>query len=167
MPVFVDFYRECLILLRDNLLAVAPEEGCALLLGEKKKSFQHPNEPYWQIQRIWPCRNVWAPSFSEQFEQSSITENTTRAGLSRLNRYVIDPLEQLDAQRWARKNNLEILGSAHSHPRSAAIPSLTDQELSFAPGLKVIVDGQGHVRAWWVCRNRTSEEIQIKHLSQY
>ena len=53
MPWRLRFDRDCLIVLRRSLLAVAPEEGCALLLGD---SGWDP-----RVRVVWPCCNVWRP----------------------------------------------------------------------------------------------------------
>lgn len=94
------------------LLAAAPEEGCALLLGRR--------DP-WHIDQIWPCLNVWEPP------------------PERRRRFALDPREQLQAQKWARARGLTVLGSAHSHPLSAPAPSALDRSLAFAPTLMLIL----------------------------
>ncbi|MDP4707389.1 MAG: M67 family metallopeptidase, partial [Cyanobium sp. MAG_237] len=102
-----------LTVLRPILASSEPEEGCALLLGERL-------DYDWQLRLIWPCCNVWP-----QPQQ-------------RCRRFAIDPREQLQAQKWGRAHGLELLGSAHSHPTSGAVPSDTDLELTVAPALVVI-----------------------------
>jgi proteasome lid subunit RPN8/RPN11 len=106
------------------LRAAAPEEGCALLLGCR-------HGPLWWLQRVWPCRNAWEPA------------------RERCRRFALDPREQLQAQGWARRHSVEVLGAAHSHPRSPAIPSATDRALTPLPSLMLIlgVDGLG---CWWL-----------------
>jgi len=98
------------------LRAAAPHEGCALLLG-----LQHNAEL--SLERIWPCCNSWLPA--EQRRQ----------------RFLLDPREQLHAQRWARAHQLQVIGAAHSHPSSPAVPSATDLELCFGPTLMLIRSG--------------------------
>ena len=48
-------------------------------------------------------------------------------------RYVVDPLAILRADRMARDAGMEIVGFYHSHPDHPAIPSATDTELAW-PG---------------------------------
>ena len=119
----------CLIVLERTLLAAAPEEGCALLIGQQLGSTL-------ALQLIWPCRNHWQPA------------------VQRLRRFSLDPREQLLAQRWCRARGLHVIGAAHSHPISAAVPSSTDQALCVGPTLMVIRTGlqQGlaALRAWWM-----------------
>lgn len=111
------------------MLAVAPEEGCALLLGQRCGTTL-------QLRRIWPCCNIWQPA------------------QQRPQRFQLDPREQLLAQRWGRQRQLQVLGAAHSHPRSAAIPSATDRALCLGPTLMLIrsglLRGDAAFRAWWL-----------------
>lgn len=111
-PVRLTVDRRVLITLGRVFDAAQPWEGCALLLGQPG-SHTH-------LQQIWPCLNSWPD------------------GPERTRRFSVDPREQLLAQRWARQRGLAVLGSAHSHPQSAAIPSRLDQELTVAPALMLI-----------------------------
>ena len=97
------------------LQAALPQEGCALLLG------QGAGARTWRLWRVWPCLNIWEPS-SERGQ-----------------RFCIDPREQLLAQKWGRSRGLQLLGSAHSHPATAPIPSRLDQILTLGPTLMVIL----------------------------
>jgi proteasome lid subunit RPN8/RPN11 len=103
-----------LTVLRQILVSAAPEEGCALLLGERL-------DDGWRLRWIWPCCNVW-PVPGE-----------------RCRRFAIDPREQLLAQKWGRVRGLEVLGAAHSHPSSPAVPSSTDRHLTLQPALMLIL----------------------------
>lgn len=117
-----------LTVLRPILASAEPEEGCALLLGERL-DFD------WQLRLIWPCCNVWP-----QPQQ-------------RCRRFAIDPREQLQAQKWGREQGLELLGSAHSHPTSGPVPSDTDRSLCAISTLMVILGAQnlgGELVAWWL-----------------
>ena len=56
------------------------------------------------------------------------------------NRFLIDPKDHIDARREARARRLEVVGFYHSHPHSAAEPSLTDvREASYPDHLYLIV----------------------------
>ncbi len=123
-----------LTVLRRILASAAPLEGCALVLGERL-------DDGWRLRWIWPCCNVW-PVPGE-----------------RCRRFAIDPREQLLAQKWGRARGLEVLGAAHSHPRSPAVPSSTDHSLTLMPALMLIlgrdpVPDQHQVQeelvAWWL-----------------
>ena len=111
-------------------------EGCALLLGRR-----HDTEL--QLERIWPCCNSWQPP-----EQ-------------RRERFLLDPREQLQAQRWARERDLQVLGAAHSHPTSPAVPSSTDRELCFGPTLMLIRTGLTETGS---CEDNAGEENTV-HVS--
>jgi proteasome lid subunit RPN8/RPN11 len=69
-------------------------------------------------------------------------------------RFSLDPREQLLAQRWCRSRGLTVLGAAHSHPSSAAVPSSTDRALCVGPTLMLIRSGlplgRAALRAWWI-----------------
>ncbi len=105
-----------------DLAGAAPEEGCALLLGQRVRAGSG-----WLLELglVWPCLNRWEPRGE------------------RAQRFLIDPREQLLAQRWGRQRGLQVLGSAHSHPTSAARPSATDLALAVAPTLMLIRSGLG------------------------
>lgn len=122
-------------------MAASPREGCALLLGRQMGSTL-------LLERIWPCCNSWQPAEERPW------------------RFLIDPREQLLAQRWARERDALVLGAAHSHPSSAAIPSARDLSLCCGPTLMLIrsgldaADGRRQpqpdrdliqpLRAWWL-----------------
>ena len=117
-----------LTVLRRILASAEPDEGCALLLGERL-------DVDWQLRWVWPCCNVWP------------------LPLQRCRRFAIDPREQLQAQKWGRAQGLEVIGSAHSHPSSGAVPSGTDRSLCGVPTLMVILGAQGlgsELAAWWL-----------------
>jgi proteasome lid subunit RPN8/RPN11 len=46
-------------------------------------------------------------------------------------RYLMDPKDQLAAEKYARAQNLEIVGYYHSHPDHPARPSATDNAQSW------------------------------------
>ena len=101
--------------------AAVPEEGCALVLGQQLKD--PLNSEVLQLSEVWPCLNIWEPK------------------AERCQRFLIDPREQLLAQRWARQRGVQVLGSVHSHPTSPAEPSATDLALAVAPTLMLIRSG--------------------------
>ena len=111
--------------LRAVLASAAPQEGCALLVGSR-------HGPSWRLQWVWPCLNSWPRP-----EQRST-------------HFALDPREQLVAQKWARQRGLAVLGSAHSHPSSAPVPSPTDLRLALRPCLMVIGGPGDGLRAWWL-----------------
>lgn len=120
--------------------AAAPQEGCALLLGTARSSA-------WRLLHVWPCCNAW-PDPAE-----------------RRRRFAIDPREQLLAQKWARRHQLSVLGTAHSHPDSPPVPSPTDRALTpLRPMLMLIRGPGGPSRAWWLPEaDAVPRELQLLH----
>jgi [CysO sulfur-carrier protein]-S-L-cysteine hydrolase len=115
------------------LSAAAPEEGCALLLGERQEG-----SGLWRLRRLWPCLNVWL------------------LPAERARRFAIDPREQLLAQRWGRERGLQVLGHAHSHPQSSPEPSATDRHLCVTPALLLIQGPSGEQLLWWLADDSAS-----------
>ena len=138
-----------------GLLDRLPEEGCALLLGETNHK---NNNNILQITEIWFCRNVWSSTL-EQFINNS--DSTTKYENSRKNRFLIDPLELVKVQKWARNNQFVIIGSAHSHPTTKAIPSQLDIKYSHADSIMIIVDSVKNIRAWQMPSKRTTAPIEL------
>jgi len=120
-PALLRLNLDWLTILVGVLAAAAPEEGCALLLGQRM--LVTPGRELLQVNEVWPCQNRWEPK------------------RERCQRFLLDPREQLLAQRWARQRGVQVLGSAHSHPASPAQPSATDVELAVGPTLMVIRSG--------------------------
>lgn len=142
MPWGLCINVECLIILRSSLAAVAPEEGCALLIGESSSQ--------WSIRQVWPCCNVWKPGLSAfpEPERSGAADPLERP--SRCTRFALDPREQIAAQRWARARGWQVLGSAHSHPGGQPVPSAIDRRWAAAAGVMLIDAGRGGLAAWWL-----------------
>ena len=67
-------------------------------------------------------------------------------------RYELDPLAIVRAERAAREAGLEVVGFWHSHPDHPAVPSRLDTERAWADYLYVIVStspgGSFEVQAW-------------------
>ncbi len=161
MPGLLEFDGDCLIVLRHSLLANSPQEGCALLLGDKQPSHFSKEETVWTIKLIWPCCNIWEQGFSTLVQSSNDLNTFHTRQASRQTRFAIDPREQLLAQKWGRKNNLKIIGSAHSHPYGDAIPSAVDRSWSFSQGLMVIADGSGRLRGWWMRKDKNLDPLEL------
>jgi [CysO sulfur-carrier protein]-S-L-cysteine hydrolase len=65
-------------------------------------------------------------------------------------RYTIPAVEHLAAVRAARHDGLEVVGAYHSHPRSDAVPSVTDVGHAF-PNFVFVIAGlepEAALRAW-------------------
>ncbi len=157
VPLNIQFKNNSKAELRETLLAVLPEEGCALLIGEKAKCKRNI---IYQISLIWPCKNIWEPNMND-FPELEKVPYPKKFAPSRKNHFFIDPNDQLAAQKWARKNNLLILGNAHSHTSNLSIPSSEDIAWTFSTSLMVIVTSDGVIRAWWVSNAPTKKIVEV------
>ena len=117
------------MVLRHDLLAPAPAEGCALLLGQGNGAVDSASDD-WHVQLIWPCLNKLAQREQDRFE--------------------LDPREQIAAQRLARSHALHVLGSAHSHPGASVVPSRRDRLWAVSSGLMLIIGNNEAIAAWWL-----------------
>ena len=142
MPWRLHMDVECLMILKSSLKAVAPEEGCALLIGQMTTECR--------IRQVWPCCNVWTPGLPGFPEQESRRVGDPLAVPSRCSRFALDPREQIAAQRWARARGWQVLGSAHSHPGGEPVPSAIDRRWAAAAGVMLIDAGGGGLAAWWL-----------------
>ena len=142
MPCRLCIDLDCLMILRSSLGAVAPEEGCALLLGELK--------PEITVRMVWPCCNVWHPGFAGLSDSIELTGDHEQVSRDRRSRFALDPREQIAAQRWSRQRGLRVIGSAHSHPGGQPVPSALDRQWAAAETVMVIDGGAAGVGAWWL-----------------
>ena len=89
-----------------------PEECCGLLLGKITETAA-------QVITMQPTENNWSGN--------------------KKNRFSIAPEVLLQAQKSARKNQLDIIGIYHSHPDHAAIPSEIDRQIALTGYTYLIV----------------------------
>ena len=141
-PWLLAFDPDVLIILRATLEAALPDEGCALLLGERK----HQG---WSLSVVWPCCNVWQPGMDALPETNTLGAEVPIQP-SRRSRFALDPREQLHAQRWARQRGLQVIGSAHSHPNGEAVPSARDRCWVHQSTLMLLQGADQSLRAWWL-----------------
>lgn len=153
MPVVLQLSRQSLVALERSLAVAWPEEGCALLLGVRRAQIL-------QVQRIWPCRNVWRPNWPEsnQHQEPQDEKKDLDHTHSRSDRFVVDPLELIAAQKYCRYQGIALLGVAHSHPRGFPRPSAMDQRHAWPQSLVWISaiaspnsqPTDGDRGAWWM-----------------
>ncbi len=163
-PKIIEFKNNCNITLCKTLLSVAPEEGCALLLGKEKQGRLYKSQGIWEINLIWPCRNIWEPGIFNLHEPRTNNKKLSKStsSPSKANRFCIDPLEQITAQRWARKNQFKVLGNAHSHISSNdKTPSSIDLIWATAACLMIIIDKNELMQAWWINNEKQFHELEI------
>ncbi|WP_161632576.1 M67 family metallopeptidase [Candidatus Synechococcus spongiarum] len=160
--------RQCLMALERSLAVAWPEEGCALLLGRRHGGTLH-------MQGVWPCRNVWRPDWPETCQPQASRSSQDEAGNlqdahSRSDRFVVDPLELIAAQKYCRNQGVLLLGAAHSHPRGAPLPSAMDQRHAWPRSLVWISAIASPDRqpteadrgAWWVSGSGRFQPVSIE-----
>ncbi len=79
-------------------------------------------------------------------------------------RYVMDPIEQLNALEWIESNNMDLLGIFHSHPTGPEIVSQTDiAQAAYAVTYIILapVDGNWRARGFWI-ENSSFREVTLQ-----
>ena len=138
----------CLTILRRTLLASWPEEGCALLIGS-------PGEgTALRLDHVWPACNRWG-------RQPDLQPWEATESQGRHSNFLLDPREQLAAQRWSRFRGCELIGVAHSHPDSPPVPSAADRRRGIPNQLMLILSGSQDPRAWWLEEDRQVRPVPI------
>ena len=163
IPKYIEFQNETNSVLSRYLKETAPAEGCAILIGHKKSSVIDKKNHFWEIKHIWNCRNIWGHKESKLIDQNTFTfPNKKNIQLSTENRFEIDARDQIAAQKWSREHNLEVLCSAHSHPIGENRPSEIDLLLHKSPGLMVISNNRGSLKAWWIKNKYSFQRVKIE-----
>ena len=166
IPKYIEFHNDTNIILSRYLKAAEPSEGCAILIGHRVNSETVHKNNFWQIKHVWNSRNIWGEKDSKLINQNIFTlPNQKIVQLSNKNRFEIDGKDQIAAQKWARKNDLEVLCCAHSHPIGENIPSEIDLLLHQSPGLMVIGNKDGKLKAWWIKNKSSFHRVKIKIFS--
>ena len=166
IPKYIEFHHKTNLILSRHLKAAEPEEGCAILIGHKKSSEKNEKHNFWEIKHIWSCRNIWGEQESQLSNQNKCALHNYKINhLSKRNRFEIDPKDQITAQKWARESDLEILGYAHSHPTGKNKPSEIDLFLHQSPGLMVISNNKGNLKAWWIINKLSFQRVKIEIFS--
>ena len=165
-PKYIEFHNETNSVLSEFLKAEEPEEGCAILIGTKKTSVTHIKNEFWVIKHIWKCCNIWGQKQSKLIDQNMDKyDEEKKKKNSKRNRFEIDARDQIEAQKWARENDLEILCYAHSHPLGENIPSKMDLLWHKSPGLMVISNRYGNLKAWWIKNKFNFHKVKIEIFS--
>ena len=166
IPKYIEFHNETNLVLSRYLKDAEPAEGCAILIGKKKNLGKDEKNYFCEIKHIWNCRNIWGEQESKLMYQNIFTlENQKIYHISNKNHFEIDAQDQIAAQKWARRNDLEVLCCAHSHPVGKNKPSKTDLFLHKSPGLMVISNQKGNLKAWWIIDKLSFKRVKIKIFS--
>lgn len=112
--------------IREHGVRDYPYECCGLLLGR-----------YGAEEKV----------VSEIFPISNAREESAKR-----NRFLIEPVELMRGERYARDKDLEVVGFYHSHPNSPAVPSQYDLEHAWPTYSYIIVsttaDSAGDLFSW-------------------
>ena len=166
IPKYIEFHNETNSVLSRYLKAAEPAEGCAILIGHKKSSGRDNKNNFWEVKHIWNCRNIWGQKKSNLIDHNICTlANQKRIKISTKNRFEIDAKDQIEAQKWSRENDLEVLCCAHSHPLGKNRPSKIDLFLHKSPGLMVISNNKGNLKAWWIKNKFSFQRVKIEIFS--
>lgn len=115
-----------------------PGEACGLLLG--REDLRDPNTLH--VVRTFLARNLCGEESTERYE--------------------LDPVDVLAAERAAKANNLQVIGVWHSHPDQQALPSALDLANAWEGWSYLIVSvtpaGVAQMRSWRLARTRFQEE---------
>ncbi|AFZ44777.1 Mov34/MPN/PAD-1 family protein [Halothece sp. PCC 7418] len=133
-----------------------PEECCGILFG----TFQPQGTTI--VTEVWETENAWEAE-SQRFE--AVCPEASDDGLSKHNRFTIEPAVLLKAQKYARINNLKIVGIYHSHPDQTTIPSEFDRAIAWDTYSYLIMSVQeGQVvdcRSWILDEQQQFQAEQI------
>ena len=91
--------------------------------------------------------------------------NQKNMQLSNINCFEVDAKDQISSNKWARENDLEVLCFAHSHPSGQNKPSEIDLLLHQSPGLMVISNKYGDLKAWWITNKLNFHNVKIEIFS--
>ena len=166
IPKYIEFHNETNSILSRFLKAAEPEEGCCILIGKKNISDRSKKRNIWEITYIWNCRNIWGEKESKLIHHNINTfSNQKNVQFSKINRFEIDAKDQIACQKWARAHDLEVLGCAHSHTTGKNKPSEMDLSFYQSPGLMVISDKYGDLKAWWIKNKLNFQSVKIEFFS--
>jgi proteasome lid subunit RPN8/RPN11 len=136
----------------DRAEAVYPEECCGILLG---KIF---GEDKLVVEAI-ATENAWDAPDSQDFRSEDDRTNHSR--------YLIPPQAIFEAQKYARAQQLEIIGFFHSHPDAHAVPSECDRSLAweiYSYPIVSVINGKVDSIASWILDSQgifQPEELKI------
>ena len=80
-------------------------------------------------------------------------------------RYVMDPIQQLNAFEWIESNGLDLIGIFHSHPTGPETVSPTDiAQAAYAVVYVILarVDGFWRARGFWITNGEYYNEVTLQ-----
>ena len=119
----VRIYRSAYLGMTRDAESGYPYEVCGVMIG-KEDTVTHFSK----------CANLVSDDESETAFKETANIDSKRLR----DRYELDPRSYIEADSWARKNGLEILGIYHSHPDHPSAPSETDRQVA-SPGWAYII----------------------------
>jgi len=135
----------------DHAQHTYPEECCGLLLGRLNPSTERK-----ELVEVWATRNAWNTEAAAAI--ASLTSDPPETPLqnedshSKADRYWIAPQDLLEAQRYGRDRQIDVIGIYHSHPDHPAVPSECDRAIDWVGYSYLIISvDQGRAidsRAW-------------------
>ncbi|MGB3491597.1 MAG: M67 family metallopeptidase [Elainellaceae cyanobacterium] len=134
---------------------IYPEECCGILLGRVVQASDssvgdQTLSTEREVAEVWQTQNTWDESTEAEIE--TVVGDAANQSLTRSRRYWIDPRELMEAQRYGRDRQLDIIGIYHSHPDHPAMPSECDRVMAWQQYSYMIVSvqhGQAkHVLSW-------------------
>lgn len=128
-----------------------PHECCGLLAGKLSAGTA-------EVHEVRPLTNLHESGGAKKFIE-------VRSGESAANRYLVDPGEQLRAEREMAARGLDVLGFYHSHPDNLAVPSECDLAHAWPEYIYLIVSvRQGHAAESrvWRLRDDAAAFIELK-----
>lgn len=130
-----------------------PAECCGILLG-------HVGDGQRVVTEVVPLRNLRHDP--QRAQELLPLEELGRE--SERNRFLIDPRDQLRAEKDARARQLDVLGYYHSHPDHPARPSQYDQEHAWPWYSYVILSVEqgaaGDLNCWVLSEDRSHFDRQ-------
>jgi proteasome lid subunit RPN8/RPN11 len=123
-------------------LEIYPKEACGILLSHSERAMR--------IKEVYPTKNV-------------SSENQAK-------RYLVDPLEFINVDKWAEEQALDICGFYHSHPDHPSAPSEYDRKMAWEGYLYLILSIDAgkfqDARAWIYDSERVHfKEVMFKPVS--
>ena len=166
IPKYIEFHNRTNSVLSRFLKAAEPEEGCCILIGKTNSSTNDHKRNIWEVTHVWNCQNIWGEEESRLIDQNiEAVSNQKNMQLSKKNCFEIDAKDQIASHKWARENDLEVLCCAHSHPLNENRPSEMDLLFHQPPGLMVISNKDGDLKAWWIKNKLKFHGVKIEVFS--